>query len=133
MALVLYPKVTVKVRDFSKVKKQVVPNQSMSLKEIVTRFIRRESLPVSKEGIYEERFGDLEKLTKADVTIKEDRIEELKAQLKESKLRIKAKEEEAKKKAEEAKVEEDKKTLERLKGLYPELGNTAQKSTPTGA
>lgn len=78
----LYPPVQVIGKSFVGVKRQTVPNQSLSLREIVKRFVRRESLPISKDGVYESRFGDLEKLTHADITTKIERIEELKAQIK---------------------------------------------------
>lgn len=77
----LYPKVVVKAQSFKGVPKIVVPNQSMSLQEILKRFIKRESLPVARQGVYEERFGDLEKLDKADITEKMDRIEQLKSDI----------------------------------------------------
>jgi len=81
MALKLYPTVPVVGKSFVGVKRCVVPKQSMSLREIVRRFIRREQLPVAHEGLYEERFGDLEKLMKKDITEQMERVEELKAQL----------------------------------------------------
>lgn len=77
----LYPVVVVKAQSFKSVKKTVVPNQSMSLQEIVRRFVKREQLPVAREGLYEERFGDLEKLSKADITVQMERVEEIKADI----------------------------------------------------
>lgn len=77
----LYPKVVVERQSFLGVKREVVPNQSMSLKEILRRFVKREALPVARQGMYEERFGDLEKLGKADITVQMERIEELKADI----------------------------------------------------
>lgn len=77
----LYPPVKVTGKSFKNVKRQTVPNQSLSLREIVRRFVRRESLPISKEGIYEERFGDLEKLKLADITEQLERAEEIKQQI----------------------------------------------------
>lgn len=77
----LYPPVKVARQSFAGVKKCVVPNQSMSLKEILQRFVRREALPVARQGIYEERFGDLEKLSKADITEQLERVAELKADI----------------------------------------------------
>lgn len=68
-------------QSYHGVKRQVVPNQSMSLKEIVRRFVRRESLPLSREGLYESRFGDLEKLSKADIVIQMERVKELQEQI----------------------------------------------------
>ena len=55
-------------QSFVGVKRVTVPNQSMSLREIVRRFVRRESVPtLSQDGVYETRFGDLEKLKSADM------------------------------------------------------------------
>lgn len=69
-------------QSFTGVKRCTVPNQSLTLQEIVKRFIRRESLPISKEGVYEDRFGDLEKLAKADIIEQMAKVEELKSQIK---------------------------------------------------
>lgn len=65
----------------------------MSLNEIVRRFVKRESLPMSKEGLYEERFGDLEKLAKADLVEQMERVEQLKSQIAAYKKRVKEDEE----------------------------------------
>lgn len=77
----LYPKVTVERQSFKGVKRQVVPNQSMTLKEILRRFVKREALPVEHAGVYEERFGDIEKLKNQDPTVQFERIEEIKAEI----------------------------------------------------
>lgn len=65
-----------KVVEFGK--KRTVPNQSMSLQEIIKRFMRKEALPIEKEAHYEDRFGDLEKLSREDITIRHERAEQLK-------------------------------------------------------
>lgn len=55
-----------------------VPNQSMSLAEIIKRFTRGESLPVDhNEGTYETRFGDLDALKRMDVTERMDVLEDV--------------------------------------------------------
>lgn len=77
----LYRPVKVIGQSFNGIKRQTVPNQSMSLKEILRRFVKREQLPIARQGIYEERFGDLEKLSKADVTEQMERVEEIKADI----------------------------------------------------
>lgn len=92
----LYPSVQVTGQSFKKVKRCVVPNQSMSLREIIKRFIRRESLPVHQEGSYEERFGDLEKLSKADIVVQMEKVDELKSQLDGIRKREKARTDKAK-------------------------------------
>lgn len=73
----LYPKVERKARDFKGVKEVAVPSQSMSLREIIKRFVRGESIPAKKEGFYEDRMGDLEKLANADITVQLERAEEI--------------------------------------------------------
>lgn len=65
-------------QDCSKWKKMTVPNQSMTLKEILRRFIKRESLPIVKEGTYHESDYDLEKLARADFTEQHEVLEEIK-------------------------------------------------------
>jgi len=90
--LILYPEVKVKGQDYSKVKSVTVPNQSMSLKEIIQRFMRRESLPVSKEGVYNDQLGDLEKIKNLDMTEQVERIEELKTNIARATARMELKE-----------------------------------------
>lgn len=74
----LYPEVKVLGQSFVGVKRVTVPNQSLSLRDILQRFVRRESLPVLQEGFYEDRFGDLEKIKEEDITQKHERVNELK-------------------------------------------------------
>lgn len=64
--------------SFKKVKRVTLPNQCMSLREIIKRFVRHEALPVLQEGVYEDRFGDLEKLAKADITEQLEEADRLK-------------------------------------------------------
>lgn len=94
----LYPTVKVKGQSFKNVKKVTVPNQSMTLKEILKRFIRKESLPVNQEGIYEDRMGDLEKLDKMDIVDKMEIVDEIKSDMEKVKTH---RQKEAKKKADE--------------------------------
>lgn len=63
---------------FYGVKRVTLPNQAMSLQEMLRRFVRREPLPVEKQGVYIETDYDLEKLATADRTEQEEVIEELK-------------------------------------------------------
>jgi len=76
--LKLYPSFKVKSMDFSKTKRMVVPNQSMTLQDIIRRFTRNESLPIEKRGVYEDRFGDLDKLSREDISVKAERAVQLK-------------------------------------------------------
>lgn len=78
----LYPPVPVEAQDYSKVKKQTVPNQSLTLRDIIKRFIRKESLPIGREGIYNETLGDLEKIAREDLTQRHERAYELKQTIK---------------------------------------------------
>lgn len=74
MAVVLYNSRPVVAQSFKDVKRCTVPNQSMSLREIVRKFVRRESVMArSQEGVYESRFGDLEKVKSMDMF---DQLEE---------------------------------------------------------
>lgn len=113
--IMLYPtalKFKRKKQEFGK--KQTVPNQSMSLQEIIKRFIRKEALPLEKEGVYEERFGDLEKLSREDITVRRERA----AQLKDwADLSSKAYQEKERLAAEEKKKKDDAEFEERVKGI----------------
>jgi len=95
----LYPTFKRTPQSFAGVKKVTVPMQSMTLREIIQRFIRKESLPIEKEGMYEDRMGDLEKLSREDITVQHDRAADLKDKIKkaEDRMKKKAEEEEAKK------------------------------------
>lgn len=67
-----------KGQSFEGVKEIVKPNQSMALAEILRRFIKRESLPAMKEGIYVEGQGDLEKMSKEDIYTRHEMVSEQK-------------------------------------------------------
>lgn len=73
----LYPPVKVTGKSFKGVKVITVPDQSMSLADILKRFIRKESLPVAREGFYSEELGDVEKMQKQDLSVIHDRGIEL--------------------------------------------------------
>lgn len=77
----LYPPVTVKGQSFEGVKICTVPNQSMTLKDIIKRFMRKESLPIEHQGVYAEGFGDLEKMSREDITTRHERAANLKPKL----------------------------------------------------
>lgn len=97
--LVLYPPVKVTGRSFKGVKPHTVPNQSMSLREIIQRFTRKESLPIEKEGIYVEGLGDLEKMDKADIQEKREAYERVRSNVSKIKKQLEDQEEEKKKRA----------------------------------
>lgn len=117
----LYPSVKVTGQSFKKVVRRVMPNQSMSLREIVARFTKRESLPLSHEGFYEERFGDLEKHLHEDITEKVDRVNELKSTVSKGRKAEKERQEaDAKTKRDaEVKAEVDKAVAEAIKPKGP--------------
>lgn len=56
-------------------KREVVPNQSMSIRQILDRFTRGEKLPIGKDGSYFEGPEDLEKAAHKDLTEKEEFID----------------------------------------------------------
>lgn len=87
--LITYPKVKIVGQSFAKSKKHVVPSQSMSLREIITRFVKREALPVVKEGTFEDRFPyDLEKLSKEDRVIQDEVLSDISARMAELKTKM---------------------------------------------
>lgn len=59
-------------------KKNVVPNQSISLQEILLRFTRNEALPVGNEVHYHESEDDLEKVKHMDLVDRYEFIDKLK-------------------------------------------------------
>lgn len=87
--MILYPaNYPVKRQSFEKVKTQTLPNQNMSLKEIIRRFSRRESLPIAQTGVYHENLGDLEKLAKMDIFDIHERANQLKSYIARAKARM---------------------------------------------
>jgi len=96
--------------DFKKIPKILVPDQSLSLKEILTRFTRGEAVPVGKQGEFDDEADeDLEKLANADLVDKAefiDRMEQIRrAHDKQEKAKAKR---EAEAKLADAKAAEDK-------------------------
>lgn len=70
----LYPSRPVVGQDLSREKIVTVPNQSMSILDILRRFTRKEALPIlDKEAFYVEGRGDLEKMNKQDLTYLHER------------------------------------------------------------
>lgn len=76
--LQLYPLRPDAGRDFKGSKIHTVPMQSMTLREIIRRFVRKESLPINREGVYHDGFGDLEKMQHEDLTYTYERIAQMK-------------------------------------------------------
>lgn len=60
-------------------KKIVVPDQSLSLEEILLRFSRNEALPIGQDAGYHESEDDLEKISKMDPVDKAAFVEKQKA------------------------------------------------------
>lgn len=89
LGLHLYRPFERKPQSFKNSKVHTIPSQSMSLKEILQRFVRRESLPVAKEGVYSTRFGDLEKLSREDISVQMDRVNEIKENISKADKRMK--------------------------------------------
>lgn len=58
-------------------KKVVVPNQSLSLQDILERFTREEALPIGRDIEYHESDDDLEKVQHMDLVDREEFIERL--------------------------------------------------------
>lgn len=123
----LYPLVKVQGKKFTGVVRSVVPNQSMSLREIIKRFVRRESLPVSHEGIYSEGHGDLEKLSRRDISEIFDDGRDLRARMR--KFEKDEKERLAKEKKERIAAKKAAKS-EQTSSAPPVQGGTPLKSPP---
>lgn len=120
----LYPPVSRKPRLFPGVKRVTLPNQCMSLAEMFRRFVRREPLPVEKQGIYVEGEHDLEKVARMDRVEQEELLDQLKAN-------TSAKEKAAKDKiAEELKKEEEQREATRR---LEEQQRQAANPTATGS
>lgn len=66
-------------KDFTGVKDITVPNQSMSLREILERFSRQERLPIEKPVSYFDSEHDLEKIRHLDLVDRADFISRMKA------------------------------------------------------
>lgn len=91
-------------QTFYHCKRMTVPGQSLSLAEILRRYVRREPLPQSHEGTYETRFGDLEKIARMDIVDQMEIVDSLKAQIAAFESRQKAKAAADAKSAEDAKI-----------------------------
>ena len=115
-------------QSFVFVKAVTVPNQAMTLQDVLKRFVRREPVAIEKQGIYEERFGDLEKLSHADPVIQQEKVAEWKEV---TNQRFKAYKDSEEKKAQKKKEEFDaavRAQIEREKG-----GVDPSKIPPSGA
>jgi len=122
----LYPNVKVEGQSFVGVKRVVVPMQSMSLQEIIKRFVRNEALPVAKEGVYNDQYDyDLEKLAHEDLTVQHEVMAEMKA--KADTLKAKAKKEDSDRKDAMSKAREAKK-----RELLDELAKTTAAANSQG-
>jgi len=81
-------------------KKQVVPNQAMSLEEILKRFVRNEALPIGREALYHEGEDDLSKLDDMDPVDKKEYADRQRQVQREFKEQERVKREKAKAKIE---------------------------------
>lgn len=75
----MYPEYARRPLMFKGVKKITLPNQCMSLAEMLRRFVRREALPAERQGVYVESDYDLEKVAKMDRVDQEEVLEVMKA------------------------------------------------------
>lgn len=119
--LILYPARPVKYQSFKGVKKCTIPNQSMSLKEIIRRFVKREALPTMKEGIFVEGEYDLEKLSKEDLVIQNEVLAVVKADVAKKKSDLEQQEVSRKEEARSRKAAERAQLLKELSQQDPIL------------
>lgn len=94
-----YRKVARRPRLFPGVKKLTLPDQAMSLQEMFRRFVRREPLPMEKNGTYVESKYDLEKVMHMDIHEKKEVLEEMREDTKVKEGKVKAKQKELQDKA----------------------------------
>jgi len=69
-------------QSFKGDKRHTVPSQSLSLREILRRYVRRQPLPTSNDVQYDTRFGDIEKMAKLDITEQKEIAKDLRAKIK---------------------------------------------------
>lgn len=72
-----YATPAVSVGVLTRAKKIVVPNQAMSIHEILERFTRNEQLPIGKDVQYHESEDDLEKISHMDLVDRAEYVEKL--------------------------------------------------------
>lgn len=121
----LYKKPRIERQSFKGVKKVTVPNQSMSLRTIIQKFVRNEPVNISSsEGYYEESMGDLEKLQHQDLFDLHEMYVENRRKLEEMQEKVQ-KTKAAKQKAEyDALIESE--VQKRLASQKPPAANAAQ-------
>lgn len=122
----LYPSVKIARQSFKNVKTIVVPNQSLTLKQILDRFVRRLPLPVREgDGVFIDGYEDvdLEKIQHEDITIRKEMIAELKKEVAYKQEQQKL----AEQKAAEAKKLADEKAAQAVKQSDPIERRTVKK------
>lgn len=77
MPLMSLHRITKTKRSYVSGKKTFVPMASMSIQEMLRRFVRREALPVEKEAVYIDAGYDLEKVSKMDRVDQQDILDEV--------------------------------------------------------
>lgn len=102
--------------SFEGVKKSVVPNQALTLQEILARFTRGEAVNVAREGNYHDGPDDLEKVANMDLVDKQEYIDNLKTTQKNYEKQERKKAADLKKASEEKALQE---ARERLKDVPP--------------
>lgn len=87
--------------SFKDCKVLTVPNDALTIRQIIARFVRNQSLPVQKEGVYMDVGEDIEKIRKADFTEREEFLARHGEKVKSMKKKLDEKEAFDKKAAEE--------------------------------
>jgi len=100
--------------------KQVQPNQSMSLEEILERFTRGEPVAVGRDIQYHESDDDLEKVKNMDLVDREEYMDKLKQTRKDFDKQEKKKADAGRKAAREKIEEEERAKLAKEKGEKPD-------------
>lgn len=96
--------------SFKGVQSLTLPNDALTIRQIIKRFIRNQSLPIEKEGAYLDIGEDVEKIRTADFTEREEFLDRHKTKLNRIKKDLEDKEAASKKAAEE-KAEADRQAI----------------------
>lgn len=82
---VAFPRPELPSKDWSQIERLTVPDQSLTLADIIDRFSRKEALPIGKQVSFNDEIEvdspfavDLEKLAKADIIDKMEYVEQWK-------------------------------------------------------
>lgn len=125
----LYPPY-VRHRRMAEGKKFTLPDQCMSLAEMFRRFVRREPLPVEKQGVYIESDYDLEKVANMDRLEQEEVLSEMREKTQAAEAKVKSAQRKKKKEEIDASAKVASPSVEQKD---PKEGDSSKNPPPKGA